>query len=171
MAGGISVDKSALDKAGKYLNTTAAGPDDAKLSRYGIKSDDPADLTATAAGLLCREQLGWEQDNADLAAGCAWLLENLPRAGGSGSMPYYFFATQTLHNREGNQWDQWNHHMREYLLGAQEKGGDLEGSWKPAGDDASKSNRLSATSMALLTLESYYRHLPLYKRTKVTEAK
>ena len=41
----------------------------------------------------------------------------------------------------------------------------LKGSWSPAGDaHASTGGRVMSTSLAILTLEVYYRHLPLYRR-------
>jgi hypothetical protein len=41
----------------------------------------------------------------------------------------------------------------------------LKGSWSPAGDaHAGAGGRLMITSLSVLTLEVYYRHLPLYRR-------
>jgi hypothetical protein len=55
--------------------------------------------------------------------------------------------------------------MREHLIRTQETGGHRRGSWDPSGADHGKrGGRIYATSMALLTLEVYYRHLPAYRR-------
>ena len=56
--------------------------------------------------------------------------------------------------------------MRDWLVGEQSKKGDANhGSWDPEGGWFGTScGRLGTTAMVLLTLEVYYRHLPLYKR-------
>jgi hypothetical protein len=171
---GLTIDKAVFDRIGKFLNTCAAGPEEAKLSRYSPAPDQAAQPMATAAGLLSRQHLGWERNNANLLPGSQYLMlmENLPPEAGSqlGPIAYYQCATEVLRNLEGENWDKWNHHLREHLLRTQEK----EGSWSPVGADdiGSKAGRVSATSLSLLTLESYYRHLPLYRRaTKVAEAR
>jgi hypothetical protein len=165
----LPIDRSALEKAGKFLNTCAAGPDDAKLSRYSYEpGKPPAKTTTTAAGLLSRQYLGWEKDNPDLVAGAKYLMENLPPeyATSLGQIYYYYYATQVLHHMEGEDWDKWNHRMREHLIRTQEKSGETAGSWSPLGTDyGPKAGRIYATSLALMTLEAYYRHLPLYRRT------
>ncbi|MEX0585491.1 MAG: squalene--hopene cyclase, partial [Pirellulales bacterium] len=165
----LAVDRAALAKADKFLNTVAAGPDEAKLSRYRYQPDDKAATPAlTAAGLLTREYIGWEKDNSDLIAGCTYLMQNLPPeyAKSVGSMYYYYYATQVLHHMEGESWDKWNHRMREHLIYTQEQSGEQAGSWPSTGTDHGSrvGGRLYTSSLALLTLEVYYRHLPLYRR-------
>jgi hypothetical protein len=71
-------------------------------------------------------------------------------------------------NPEG--WSQWNTRMRDLLIDTQDTGltperPDQKGSWSADGDRwGGQLGRLGYTSMALLTLEVYYRHLPLYRR-------
>jgi hypothetical protein len=173
---GLTIDKSVFDRAGRFLNTCGAGPDDAKLSRYGSWPDQPAKPATTAAGLLSRQLLGWDRSNSNLTAGCQYLMqgENMPPEVGSqlGPISYYHHATQVLHYMEGENWDKWNHRMREHLIRTQESSGADAGSWSPSGDDAGGASRVSATSMAVMTLQTYYRHLPLYKRPlRVADAK
>ena len=72
-----------------------------------------------------------------------------------------------MHNQPGPQWDTWNRKMRRILIDTQCKEGCAAGSWDPAkptkdiwGDAG---GRLMVTSLSALTLEVYYRYLPLYK--------
>ncbi len=121
---------------------------------------------------MSRQHLGWERNNANQAPASQYLLESMPPDAGSqlGTIAYYHWATEVLRNLEGENWDKWNHHMREHLLRTQDK----EGSWSPIGADdfGARAGRISATSLSLLTLQSYYRHLPLYRRaTRVAETK
>jgi hypothetical protein len=166
---GVTIPRSHLDKAEKFIDDCASGPSEAKLSRYGYQKGTPATLPLTAAGLLTREYLGWKADNANLIAGRKYLMENLPPDSGDalGPIYYYYYATQVLHHLEGEEFDLWNLRMREHLLRSQAKSGHEEGSWRPDGADWGKQGgRIYATSLSLLTLQVYYRHLPLYRRVK-----
>ena len=82
----------------------------------------------------------------------------------AGALYTYYYATQVLHHREGPDFDLWNHRMREHLIRTQIKERNHQmGSWDPEGvDQGAKGGRLYATSLSLMTLEVYYRHLPMY---------
>ena len=65
---------------------------------------------------------------------------------------------------EGSDFDLWNYRMREHLIRTQEKEGHKAGSWSPQGVDYGHAGgRLYATSMAAMTLQVYYRHLPMFR--------
>jgi hypothetical protein len=61
-------------------------------------------------------------------------------------------------------WELWNAAMRDALISKQDKGEDgkhahQKGSWSPSGDRYDRSGgRIMVTSLALLTLEIYYRY-------------
>jgi hypothetical protein len=80
---------------------------------------------------------------------------------------YWYYATQVMHNLPGPEWDRWNREMRRVLLDTISKEGCSEGSWdpnRPTPDRwAEQGGRLMFTSIAILTLEVYYRYLPLYQ--------
>jgi hypothetical protein len=120
--------------------------------------------TMTAVGLLCRQYMGWGPRNANLLAGVQTLKQTPP--GKLNSMYYYYYATQVLHHLGGEDWKAWNEKMRDTVMARQDKGNShSRGSWDPKGDaHASQGGRLMHTSLSLLTLEVYYRHLPLYRR-------
>jgi hypothetical protein len=52
--------------------------------------------------------------------------------------------------------------MKEYVLLMQVKDGGLQGSWDPGHGHAAQGGRLVSTTMAILSLEVYYRLLPMY---------
>ena len=163
---GLGLKPGPLNKAQGFVDTCAAGPKEAKLSRYGYQAKSGATPALSAAGLLTRQYLGWTKDTRELEAGCRYLMENLPPESGDqlGAIYYYYYATQVLHHMEGSAFDLWNHRMREHLIRTQGKKGHAEGSWSPEGADWGKQGgRLYTTSLALMTLEVYYRHLPLYR--------
>ena len=168
---GIRVLRLPLTKAGRFVDSCAVGPEEARMSRYAYTPGTPEKLSLSAAGLLTRQYLGWKDDEPDLLAGCQYLMEHLPPESGSslGVIYYYYYATQVLHHMEGPNFDLWNYRMREHLIRTQEKEGHKTGSWSPQGVDfGARAGRLYATGMALMTLQVYYRHLPMYRHVKRT---
>jgi hypothetical protein len=163
---GLTIDKDPLLRAARFVDSCAAGPDDSRMSRYSYQPDGQGTPALSAAGLLTRQYLGWRKDMPALEAGVKYIMAYLPPESGSavGGAYYYYYATQVLHHMEGQDFDLWNHRMREHLLRCQERTGHKAGSWSPEGVDWGKQGgRLYATGMSILTLQVYYRHLPLYR--------
>jgi len=116
----------------------------------------------TAVGLLCRMYLGWDEKNENLARGVEYLAKRGPNPNDS---YYNYYATQVLHHWGGDKWEAWNAVQRDQLVNTQEKGGEFSGSWKPGGVHNDRAGgRLWVTCLSVMTLEVYYRHLPLYER-------
>lgn len=118
----------------------------------------------TAAGLLCRMYLDWKESSPGLRAGVTFLSDHGPDPY---DMYYNYYATQVLHHWGGEEWDRWNAVMREHLINTQIRRGHAVGSWDVADRHGNMGGRLYMTSLALLTLEVYYRHLPLYQRDRI----
>ncbi len=166
---GIDVKRLPLTRAGRFAESCAVGPEEAKLSRYAYMPGQEEKIALSAAGMLTQQYLGWRKDEPDLLAGAEYLMKHLPPESASklGSIYFYYYATQVLHHMEGPNFDLWNHRMREHLIRTQEKSGHKAGSWDPNGTDQGKrGGRLYATAMALFTLQVYYRHLPMYRHVK-----
>jgi len=136
--------------------------------------------TMSAVGLLCRQYLGWSPRNPALIGGVEKLKKVPP--GATNNMYYYYYATQVFHHTGGDAWEFWNTGldkksgkqvhggMRDTLIKSQDRGTDAKrpmqrGSWDPKPDaHGGSGGRIMITSMSMLTLEVYYRHLPLYRR-------
>jgi hypothetical protein len=116
----------------------------------------------TAEGLLCLQFLGMEQDDPRMQAGTAYLLQNLPRTDQKNTSYYWYYGTQVMFHMHGDSWDAWNAQLRDHLVDTQRKDGPMAGTWDPRDDWERRAGRLYATSLKLLMLEVYYRHLPLY---------
>ena len=168
---GIDVRPDILDKAAGFLDLVQE--QDGSRYRYELNTAKSATPAMTAEGLLCRQYLGWPRNHPAMRAGVKYLLEpeNLPRwNSGRRNIYHWYYAAQVLHNLQGPNWEQWNGAMRDELVKNQVRsGGKTGGSWnpfQPAGaidENADKGGRLYVTCLALLTLEVYYRHLPLYR--------
>lgn len=164
---GMPIGSDPLIRAERFVDSCAAGPPGAEKSQYSYLPGEKPRISTTAAGLLTRQYLlKWKKDHPDLVAGCKEIMKNLPPESGTslGPIYYYYYATQVLHHMEGEEFDLWNARMREHLIRTQEKTGHQAGSWNPKGTDyGNRGGRLYATGMALMTLQVYYRHLPLYR--------
>jgi hypothetical protein len=137
-------------------------------AHYGYTSNASTSPTLSSVGLLCRYYIdGWTALNPSMAAGVTDLLKS-PPTDANWNMYYYYYATQVVHFHEGKAWHEtWNPKMRDMLVKKQQEsaGKADEGSWAAdRGMIGQHCGRLGTTCMALLTLEVYYRHLPLYKR-------
>jgi len=78
-------------------------------------------------------------------------------------MYYNYYATQVLHHFGGPHWKRWNEVMREQLINTQDKAGHERGSWGGRDHYIGSGGRLYVTSLSIMTLEVYYRHMPLYR--------
>jgi len=117
----------------------------------------------TAEALLCRQYLGWPQDDPRLVRGVQSILDR-PLDWNGKDVYYWYYATQTLHHFGGDAWDTWNTDLRRVLPARQVAEGRSRGSWDPAGDaHRQDGGRLYTTCFCLYVLEVYYRHLPIYQ--------
>ncbi len=160
---GLQVNKATLDGAYRFLKSCSKG--NGGLFSYTPESGPTH--TMTAVGLLCLQYGGMRRTDPQMAEGVSLLLRNMPDSGGR-NLYYWYYATQVLHNVSGPDWDNWNRRMRKVLVDSQCREDNCAmGSWDP--DKPSKDawgeagGRLMVTSLATLTLEVYYRYLPLYK--------
>src|SRR5262249_12984872 len=137
----------------------------------GPVGSQEAATAVTAVGLLCRQYLGWGPRNPGLQAGVEKIRRMTPKQ--SPSMYYTYYATQVMHHMGGDAWKFWNDNMRDFLINKQDEGNNPKhahqrGSWDSTGDSYhGAGGRLMQPSLCILSLEVYYRHLPLYRREQV----
>jgi hypothetical protein len=164
---GLNIPTATLRGATKWLDSCETS------DKGGFGYIGPADSpTTSAVGLLCREYLGAPPRHPSLINGVKKLQRYLPAP--SPNIYYEYYATQVMHHVGGDAWDLWNkgpggkNGMRDILVARQQNDqskNDTYGSWGPAGDPhGTQGGRIMQTSLSLLTLEVYYRHLPLYRR-------
>lgn len=121
----------------------------------------------TAIGLLCRMYLGWEREREGLVKGVEWLANVGPDVDKEDvvNMYYNYYATQLMKHYGGDTWRNWNLAMRDFLVNNQVKDGVTKGSWhfNADGQWQAAGGRLYTTVLSCLTLEVYYRYLPLFQ--------
>jgi hypothetical protein len=119
----------------------------------------PQDRPCTSAiGLLCRIYTTWPEQ-ATLDRGLAKLAARGPDRE---AVYQNFYLSQALLLREHAAWPRWNAKNRDQLVARQERVGHETGSWSFADPDTAPGGRLGHTALAILTLEVYYRLLPIY---------
>ena len=155
---GFKVDAEVLRKVDGFVDSLEVSR--AGLYRYGPERSggEPA---SSAVGMLMKMYLGQRRDHPDLREGALGLSDD----GFSPSNIYYnYYVTLVLHHRRGQYWKAWNANMRDFLVEQQVRTGHEAGSWHfddPLGT-GKQGGRLYSTAMAAMTLEVYYRFLPLY---------
>ena len=138
-------------------------------SQYGYVSDRDGGKGTSAIGLLCRMYLGWKRDNPAIKAGIEYLAQQGPDPE---DIYYNYYATQVMSHYGGEPWKQWNAKMREDLVSSQATLGDEAGSWlfkDPGHKLGDRGGRLCCTALASMTLEVYYRYLPIYSEESTAQ--
>ncbi len=169
---GIEVDEDVMKLADYYLDRATASNRWLKNNDYPAQegslycympSRDAPTKTMTAEAILCRMYLGWERDDPRIMSAVKWLQEEHSPDDGEPNMYYWYYGTQVFHHYGGERWEKWNSTMRELLLRSQNKKGGNAGSWTPEKFQwGGQGERIYTTSLAVCTLEVYYRHLPLF---------
>ncbi len=128
-------------------------------------------LAMTAEAMLMRIYLGRNRENPRLVAGADFLRRNPPEVG-TQQQPlrdcyYWYYATQAMFQMQEPYWTEWNDRLRPLMESGQEQTGPLAGSWHPLRPVPDRwghaGGRLYVTTLHLLMLEVYYRHLPLFQ--------
>jgi len=178
---GLSVPKTTYEGIDRWLDTAKASR--GRSDRYSYNPfapDTPAQRhgrditpTMTAVGMLMRLYSGWRRDNADMKSAADYLATFPPSLGDAKSPQrdtyYWYYATQVMFHMGGEHWEKWNQRLNPILVDEQIKVGPQSGSWdpvKPVPDRwSAHAGRLYLTTLNLLSLEVYYRHLPIYEDT------
>jgi len=152
---GLDVPYDIWERISAFLDTLQ---EDGGASYRYVRGEKTTAAT-NAIGLLCRMIAGWPRDARPLARGLAQAAGERPD---ESNMYCNFYASQVLHHAGGDLWKRWNERMREYLVETQAAEGHEAGSWYFAEPHSATGGRLYVTAMAIMTLEVYYRYLPLY---------
>ena len=171
LCSGLGVPPRAIERARVFLANTYRG-DGASAYLVGNVEPSPA---MTAVGMLCRQLLGGGYA-AEIQAAADHLLRRETQSGGAGEgrhrlvgdLYYTYYATTAMFQFGGEYWAAWNRLVRDPLANAQvsdaadERGQPVRGSWDPRKDYwGPRGGRVYTTALALLSLEVYYRFLPV----------
>jgi len=168
---GLKVDGVGFQGATKFLDEVTD-----KTGRAGYQGPGGS-MCMTAVGMVCRQFMGTPNTDPLLAGGAKHLLTAPPKwqdDGGSGNergFYYWYYGTLGMFQMGGESWTKWNETLKPVLLKNQCKGGpldgsvnDKDGSWDTESWIDPYGGRVMTTALGALTLEVYYRYLPMYTK-------
>lgn len=168
----LNVNPAVFDGVKRWLMAVAKaapGEGSAGSGQFSYQPEGAATPTMSAVGLLCNQYLRAGRADPVIVGGVKYLMANQPSEQ-TQNIYYWYYAAQVMHNMNDKDWDKWNRTMRTVLINTQVREGCAAGSWdpdKPVRDAwGPAGGRVMMTSLSALTLEVYYRYLPLYQLDK-----
>ena len=157
---GMEIPPETMKGAAKWLDRVGGGKTGI-LCGYTDRSPKPA---MSAEGAFSRMLMGRRPTDAQQKELAAYLNANKKATAGNFYLAYY--GSLAMMQLGGDAWAKWNPEMRERLVALQNRGGAHDGAWTTQTTYASHSaGTIYTTSMATLTLEVYYRYLPMLGAT------
>ena len=174
IASGLDVPGHTVDRTRTFLRNSWRGYG---KSCYIVGNKGPGGPAVWAIGMLGRQFIGGDYDTDIRQCADALLAHARSKDGGVGKgrgklvgdLYYTYYSVLAMYQRGGDDWTQWNKLFRYRLVKAQthalySKGRYVRGSWNPANHVwGSRGGRVYSTAMAILSLEVYYRFLPVYR--------
>lgn len=118
----------------------------------------------TAEAMVCRQFMGYRDQPETIREASDFILQQLPGTGRANHY-YWYYATLALYHSGGEPWRRWNEALQKNLVGSQRLDGWWAGSWDPDPVWGHCGGRIYSTALCTLSLEVYYRYLPLYVQT------
>lgn len=120
----------------------------------------PGQPTTTAIGLTLMLYLGESPEYTPFYLALTKMAQRGPTLT---NIYHDYYATLALHHSRHWAWNEWNERLRDHLVATQVKSGHEKGSWHFPDRWGDVGGRLYTTAMCAMTLEIYYRYIPLYE--------
>ncbi len=148
-------------RARTFLQSVSSGQAGG-LAAY--RAGERPSMAMTAEALVCRMFLGMPVDHPAAAEALAMIGGSLPDRARPNAYAWYYATLASFH-AGGPQWERWNASLQAALLPLQRRdAGSLAGSWDPDPVWGMHGGRVYATALAAMTLEVYYRYLPMHRQ-------
>jgi hypothetical protein len=167
---GLKVNPSGFKGAANFMERVT---DMHGLAGYASRGGTSACMTSVA--MVCRQFMGTPNTDKILQQSSDHLVKFTPLwkderdHSQERGLYYWYYGTLAMFQMGGKNWDIWNKQMKKVLLENQRKGGvldgsleDVDGSWDPESWIDVHGGRVMTTALGALTLEIYYRYLPMY---------
>lgn len=153
--GGAGLHTNTLPDAKSFLMSTCEN----RSFWFGYNSTE-GEPTTSAIGLTLMLFLGESPFETSFA-------KSLDRIAKMGPLPnniyHNYYASLALHHSRHPAWDKWNKQLRDHLVRTQVTQGHMKGSWHFPDKWGDVGGRLYTTALCAMTLEVYYRFMPLYE--------
>ena len=154
----IEVPDEAFEKAREFIDTVSGGAQGGLYGYTGPSKDRPA---MTATGMFLRQLDLEPPTHHRMQESAAFLNTRMIRVK-TVDFYYDYYATLSLYQHQGPIWREWNENLKEIYVALQQTTGPDKGSWDPKGQHVNAGGRVLSTGLAVLSLEVYYRLLPMY---------
>ncbi len=155
---GIEVEESVFENARRWFDHAGGGRHG---GIYGYTGPDKNKPAMVATGMFCR-QLDLVPPTDPRMPESAQVLKMRKINVKSPDYYYLYYGTLALYQHQGPIWADWNERLKETLPLLQKKNGAEAGSWDVGSAHAVPGGRVVSTTLATLSLEVYYRLLPMY---------
>ena len=154
----LKVPEAAFTKARQFFGTVAGGKNGGRYGYTGRGNGPPA---MTATGMFMRQLDLSPPTAANQMESADYIKAHMLKANRV-DFYYDYYATLALYQHQGPIWKEWNKNLKEIYVANQVANGAQKGSWEPKGQHVGQGGRVLATGLAVLSLEVYYRLLPMY---------
>ena len=155
---GLELPEKPFDLARKWLDFAGGGEHG---GLYGYQSPNDISRAMVATGMFCR-QLDLVPPSNPKMIESAELMKRYPIRDNNPDLYYIYYGTLALYQHQGSIWQEWNNNLKRILPEIQVKTGNLSGSWNLSRSNTKGGGRIASTTLAILSLEVYYRILPMY---------
>ena len=156
---GVNIPSSVHDRMFRFINSVRQGK---RGGLFGYRRGEEITPVMTAEAMFSQQMLGFLRNTAKIRESVQYLSRNQPKLSQL-NLYYWYYGTLAMYQYGGKPWEQWNAAVRDTLISLQVSDGEDTGSWDPDGPWGRYGGRLYSTALATLTLEVYYRLLPLYQ--------
>ena len=154
----IKVDESVFEKTRQFIDSVSGGKHGGLYGYTGPEKNRPAMI---ATGMFLRQLDLVPPTQPRMQESAEFLKTRMVKAGKI-DFYYDYYATLSLYQHQGPIWREWNENLKETYVTAQKAAGSDRGSWDPMGRHLKPGGRVVSTALAVLSLEVYYRLLPMY---------
>jgi len=155
---GYRIPQEVRDRAFRWLDHASAPPLRVLAGYQGPQVTPSMTAEAVFTRILLGQRFSPQQEQAI----ADYLLSN-PPAQRAKHYYYWYYATLALSQMRGEAWEKWNNQIQEFLRRTQQRGGEEDGCWDTNSKYGSRGGKVYTTAINALTLEVYYRYLPMYK--------
>ncbi|MCH2060207.1 MAG: hypothetical protein MK183_06230 [Verrucomicrobiales bacterium] len=155
---GLKVPEKSFELARRWLGSMSGGKDG---GLYGYQAPEKISRAMVPTGMFCRQLDLVSPEDPRMLEGAAF-MRRYPMREVDPDLYYVYYATLALYQHQGPVWDEWNRKLKTALPRIQRKDGAMAGSWDLSSKLAKDGGRVISTTLATLSLEVYYRFLPMY---------
>ena len=163
---GFEIPADTLDNAKRYIASCGQGRH--KLLA-GYQPHQGPTTPMTAELLFSRMLLGMPMADEGIDEATRFLARQPPDPQNA-DLYYWYYASLSMLHMQNPLWKDWNVLTRESLIGLQLTEGPSAGSWDTNLKWGDRGGKVFTTALATLTLEVYYRYLPMRKLPETRES-